>query len=260
MKFSIIKSELRLTLIIFFFGVCWIVFTDMLLEEIADGRWNEKFKYGEIFKGILFVTLMSLGLFILLRNHDKKIKANLNSFLGLFKDNPNAMWIYNTNTLQFLAVNEAAVAKYGYSEEEFLKLKLSDISINYEQDKLINSETSNNPLFFDSGVWQLKKKDNTNLYVRQLSHSINYNNQKCNLTLTEDLTNVINQGKKLRNIAFKNSHELRKPVANIIGLIQVLDKQNLSKENAEIIQYIEKSTQELDDIILSIAQESSEEN
>lgn len=260
MKFSIFKSELKLTIIIFIFGVCWIVFTDKILEQIADGRWNDKFRYGEIFKGILFVTLMCIGLFALLRNHDKKLRANLNSFLGLFQENPNAMWIYNTTNLQFLAVNDAAVAKYCYSKEEFLNLKLTDISINYEQEKIINSEIINNPLFFDSGVWQLKKKDHTNLYVRQLSHSIIFKNQKCNLTLTEDLTNVINQGKRLRNIAFKNSHELRKPVANIIGLIQVIDKNTLSKENAQIIEYIEKSTQELDDIILSIAQESAEAN
>lgn len=260
MKFSIFKSELKLTLIIFIFGVCWIVFTDKILEQIADGRLNDKFRYGEIFKGILFVTLMCIGLFILLRNHDKKLRANLNSFLGLFQDNPNAMWIYNTNNLQFLAVNDAAIAMYGYSKEEFLNLKLTDISINYEKEKISNSKITNNALFFDSGVWQLKKKDQTSLYVRQLSHSLIYNNQKCNLTLTEDLTNVINQGKRLRNIAFKNSHELRKPVANIIGLIQVIDKNTLSKENAQIIAYIEKSTQELDDIILTIAHESAEES
>lgn len=258
MKFSVIKSELKVTLIIFIAGVCWIIFTDKLLEQIAGGRWNESFRYGEIFKGILFVTLMSIALFLLLRNHDKKLRANLNSFMGLFQDNPNAMWIYDAKTFQFLAVNDAAIAKYGYSREEFLQKRINEIFISQENNNQFNS-ISDNPLFFDSGIWQLKKKDNSTLFVRQLSHSITFNNVACNLTLTEDLTNVITQGKKLRNIAFKNSHELRKPVANIMGLIQVLDKQNLTKENLEIIQYIETSTKELDNIIQSIAVESSEE-
>jgi two-component system cell cycle sensor histidine kinase/response regulator CckA len=37
----------------------------------------------------------------------------------LFATNPVPMWVYDAETLRFLAVNEAAVAHYGYSESEF---------------------------------------------------------------------------------------------------------------------------------------------
>ena len=38
----------------------------------------------------------------------------------LFEANPHPMWVYDVETLRFLAVNEAATANYGYSAEEFL--------------------------------------------------------------------------------------------------------------------------------------------
>ncbi len=45
----------------------------------------------------------------------------------LFAANPEPMCVYDVETMRFLAVNDAAIAKYGYSREEFLSMTLSDI-------------------------------------------------------------------------------------------------------------------------------------
>ena len=37
----------------------------------------------------------------------------------LFDNNPHATWVFDRETLRFLAVNAAAVRKYGYSRDEF---------------------------------------------------------------------------------------------------------------------------------------------
>jgi PAS domain S-box-containing protein len=37
------------------------------------------------------------------------------------------MWIFDHQTLRFLDVNRAAVATYGYSRAEFLKMKITEI-------------------------------------------------------------------------------------------------------------------------------------
>lgn len=37
------------------------------------------------------------------------------------------MWIYDQESLEFLAVNRAAIAHYGYSEAEFLSMTIEDI-------------------------------------------------------------------------------------------------------------------------------------
>jgi PAS domain S-box-containing protein len=36
-----------------------------------------------------------------------------------FQDNPVPMWVFDRSSLRFLAVNQAAVRQYGYSENEF---------------------------------------------------------------------------------------------------------------------------------------------
>ncbi len=45
----------------------------------------------------------------------------------LFEHNPQPMWLYDIETLQFLAVNESAIEKYGYTREEFLSMTIEQI-------------------------------------------------------------------------------------------------------------------------------------
>ena len=50
-------------------------------------------------------------------------------FTHLFDANPLPMWVHDVNSLEFLAVNDAAVGKYGYSREEFLRMRISDLHL-----------------------------------------------------------------------------------------------------------------------------------
>ena len=45
----------------------------------------------------------------------------------LFDRNPLPMWVYDVDTLRFADVNDAAIAHYGYSRDEFLSMSLFDI-------------------------------------------------------------------------------------------------------------------------------------
>src|SRR5207248_8231888 len=45
----------------------------------------------------------------------------------LFDASPQAMWVFDADTLSFLAVNDAAVKRYGYSRNEFQRLPFVDI-------------------------------------------------------------------------------------------------------------------------------------
>ena len=45
----------------------------------------------------------------------------------LFEANPLPMWVYDADTLRFLAVNDAAVRHYGYTSSEFLSMTITDI-------------------------------------------------------------------------------------------------------------------------------------
>jgi len=45
----------------------------------------------------------------------------------LFESNPHPIWVYDRDTLAFLAVNEAAVHHYGYSRQEFLRMTAGEM-------------------------------------------------------------------------------------------------------------------------------------
>ena len=45
----------------------------------------------------------------------------------LFEQHPHPMWVVDGDTLRFLAVNDAAVAQYGFSRREFLSMSIEDL-------------------------------------------------------------------------------------------------------------------------------------
>src|SRR5438093_1450170 len=61
------------------------------------------------------------------------------SFRLLFASNPLPMWVYDTATLQFLEVNDAAVSHYGYSRDEFLRMRITDIRPEEEVPRLTDA-------------------------------------------------------------------------------------------------------------------------
>ena len=44
-----------------------------------------------------------------------------------FENSPQPMFIHDRETMQFLKVNDAAIRLYGYTRQEFLSMRLSDI-------------------------------------------------------------------------------------------------------------------------------------
>jgi two-component system cell cycle sensor histidine kinase/response regulator CckA len=64
----------------------------------------------------------------------------------LFNGHPLPMWVYDVATLNFLAVNEAALRAYGYTREEFLAMSLRDIRSSDEQHVLAGINPSMPPL------------------------------------------------------------------------------------------------------------------
>jgi PAS domain S-box-containing protein len=54
---------------------------------------------------------------------------------------------------------------------------------------------------------------------------------------------------QLAQIAWIQSHETRQPVATMLGLINILDKQSLTPDNLSIVKMMEETTQKLDKVI-----------
>jgi PAS domain S-box-containing protein len=57
----------------------------------------------------------------------------MNTLDSLFQLSPLPMWVYDAKTLNFIAVNDLAVAQYGYTHDEFLNMNMRLICINETQ-------------------------------------------------------------------------------------------------------------------------------
>jgi PAS domain S-box-containing protein len=58
---------------------------------------------------------------------EEELRRRERDYRLLFESNPNPMWVYDFETLGILAVNTAACARYGYTEDEFRSLSILDI-------------------------------------------------------------------------------------------------------------------------------------
>jgi DUF438 domain-containing protein len=85
--------------------------------------------------------------------------------------------------------------------------------------------------------------DNDNKFIGILLNVQNISDRKTYETASNHMQHQLNQ------IAWSQSHETRQPVASILGLINIFDKQTLTAENMEILQRLKDTAIQLECII-----------
>lgn len=109
-------------------------------------------------------------------------------YLILFESNPCPMYLCDERTLQFLAVNDAAVKHYGYSRQEFLSMNARDIRPDEEVTALVSRIATNAGSQDEAGVWKHRKKDGTVIDVQVNWHKVDFSGRPAYLVLANDIT------------------------------------------------------------------------
>jgi PAS domain S-box-containing protein len=107
----------------------------------------------------------------------------------LFESIPLPAWVYDRETLGVLAVNDAAVRRYGYTREEFLRLKVTDLRPAEDVPIFLAAYKA----FADRPTalhlpFRHRKKDGTVMDVEVSFHTINFEGRAARFVIAQDVT------------------------------------------------------------------------
>ena len=136
----------------------------------------------------------------------------------MFDRNPLPFWVYRRDTLQFMAVNDAAVASYGYSRGEFLAMTLLDIRPDEDAEDLKRAVRRRE----ESGrgqLWRHRRKDGSLIDVRIYAADMEFEGHSCRLVLAEDVTDRL---RVQRDLAHRASHDPLTGLGNRVAVLEQL--------------------------------------
>ncbi len=260
--YNLISKRLRIPVYFLVTGILWGLLSNPIITLFFEHLDPATINTLRSLNNFVFVIVISIILYIEISNQQKKLEQSEEQYRELFESNPNPMWIYAIETYRFIKVNNAALDKYGYSHHEFLKRTIFDIRPERDHAKLKNFISRAEDNIKNSGIWEHLKSNGESIMVSITSHGMIFENKKCRVVMATDITELLDKERKLQeanqqiknsndillNVAWSNSHELRKPLCSMLSLVDLLKETTVEQERAEYIHLLQQCTQEMDDI------------
>ncbi len=215
----------------------------------------------EISPGILLKSIE----FALSRKHFiYQIETERSNYENLFNLSPQPIWLVEEEGLKIIDANFSAIKKYGYSLEEFKKMSFFELHPESEHKIMINRlEGKANISEKKSLIHTLKNKEEikVEIYSERVKGMLN---DKRIIIQSNDVTETLNhidtieiQNKQLKNIAWTQSHEVRAPLARILGILNIIE--TLDEDFTELSFWLEQlkiSSKEMDELVAKTVKET----
>lgn len=216
--------KLNIPLIYIIIGLLWIMFTNLGVLSIADRSQEPTLLRFLLWgKGAFFILLTGFLLHLLITREQKKIIRNDKQYREIYDNNPNPIWFYDPATYRFVAVNDAAIAGYGYSRNEFLSMTIMEIRPAEDLDKLKLAISRMQKNSHESGVWRHIKKDGSLIYVSTSSYQIMLDNKEVIMVLAVDDTEKVLYEMELQKVNAELLEQKQQLAANFAKQEHILN-------------------------------------
>ncbi|GGF43009.1 response regulator [Echinicola rosea] len=248
------KSSLRIALIYILIGGSWVTFSSLFLDQFQEDLGLSKMVMFEVVKAILFVGASGVLIYLLVERSMKLDRRVWEGYEVIFDNIPISMWVVDKQSGKIVNSNEMAAIIFGDKIQRksaigfdvfsgISKSRLGEVYAAQKQSikkcelKDRNGEKRMVDLYFVPFLRNRKEKlmvaavDNTTIHQNMIEKEILNNSLK-------------EQNDRLRKFAFMNSHNLRRPLSNVLGMVNFIKDGHPSKE---VVEMLKQSSEELDE-------------
>jgi len=132
------------------------------------------------------------------KRSEEIIRVSEEKYRQIFYKNPYPAWIYDLDTLNIVEANDAALEKYGFTKNEFLRLNMKDIYLNGGGDEFLEVLRNQGMIKgLEKKLWQHGNKRGDIMIVEITSHVIDYFGKMSMQVIVNDVTERIRLEKEL---------------------------------------------------------------
>jgi len=159
-----------------------------------------------------------------------KIDPQMGRYRMLFESSPLPMWVFDGETLRFLAVNDAAVRLYGYTREEFLGMSATDVR--HPEERRIFREFTRSAGTVNRALFRHLKKNGETLNIDGVGHLVSWRGRPARLVVINDITERLRAQEALEHLnrELELSHERLRALSRRLLEVQEDERRRLARD------------------------------